>query len=475
MAELLSKRQPDFDLEQPPTKKRRRLSTDEIEKRNEEKLRKQEEIKRKREEEKQKREEEKLKKEKEREEKALEKEKLKKQREEEKKKREEEKLKKEKEREEKALEREKLKKQKEEEKKKREEERLEKQKQKEQEKQEKIKSKQEKERKQNEKLKQKKLEMEKSKALLIGSVFGSKSNNKKEKKAEICITTSDPNLNCSNDIKSLSRCDSKTNIEVKFNPFLPDKYETQIFSTATGKTTLAPFVPKRGKSQEDIDCELKKNDYNVDELKKSIVESKKVYKRTKEFKIDNKLWKKAFSMEGRPAVVFNFTKESKLINGRKPFHRDEIIDYDIDSDEEWEEGGAEDIDNQSDEEGDPMDMEEYDEFLVPDGYLSDEEGLGDGTDNIKSSERNIFKEKPIYTEKLYTYTSPSSKNYFPVVPLFGKSFPITEKSIKEDAVKSVTVSKLLRPVSDDALPELVQLLHNSTDSVVKVITCFKTK
>jgi len=186
---------------------------------------------------------------------------------------------------------------------------------------------------------------------------------------------------------------------------------------------------------------------------------------------------KLFSFDERPAFARTFSKKSDLINGRRPFARDEsLFDYEMESDEEWEEGGGEDIANASDEEEtDPMDAEEYDEFLVPDGYLSEEEGLGDlgsPCTNTRANEAHFTSQKPRCTEILYQFTEVNPE--YPVVAI-EREFPISESSIKEEASKNKSVSKLLRPVTNDSLPDLVQLLHNSTDGVMKIINCFKTK
>jgi chromatin assembly factor 1 subunit A len=82
----------------------------------------------------------------------------------------------------------------------------------------------------------------------------------------------------------------------------------------------------------------------------------------------------------RPPYYGTWQKKSKLINGRRPFAKDEkLIDYEIDSDDEWEEcNDGESIADSKD--GDPDDDivgtgddDEDDGFLVPHGHLSDDE------------------------------------------------------------------------------------------------------
>jgi Chromatin assembly factor 1 subunit A len=76
-----------------------------------------------------------------------------------------------------------------------------------------------------------------------------------------------------------------------------------------------------------------------------------------------------------------WVKRSILINGRKPFAKDdEALEYDFDSEEEWEEEEpGEDITSEKglldDDEEEVPEEDEEDGWLVPHGYLSDDEGI----------------------------------------------------------------------------------------------------
>jgi hypothetical protein len=95
-----------------------------------------------------------------------------------------------------------------------------------------------------------------------------------------------------------------------------------------------------------------------------------------------------FREDYRPAYYGTWTRKSESITGRTPFSKDKgLIDYDYDSESEWQEGAMECEDDGesitcSDEDGeDEEDDEEElgdsedDGWLVPDGYLSDGEGV----------------------------------------------------------------------------------------------------
>lgn len=94
-----------------------------------------------------------------------------------------------------------------------------------------------------------------------------------------------------------------------------------------------------------------------------------------------------FHENNRPAYFGTCSKKSHCISPRNPFKQDTLLlDYECDSDDEWEEEGEgeslEDSEGEEEEEeaageGDDDDEEEDDGFMVPDGYLSEDEGVED--------------------------------------------------------------------------------------------------
>jgi chromatin assembly factor 1 subunit A len=79
-------------------------------------------------------------------------------------------------------------------------------------------------------------------------------------------------------------------------------------------------------------------------------------------------------------------RQSKLISGRNPLAEDEeLINYDMDSEEELMLEDAESIKSQDDEEEDDFDDEEEAGFVVSDGHLSDEE-----LEDLDEEERRII-------------------------------------------------------------------------------------
>ncbi|XP_061894667.1 chromatin assembly factor 1 subunit A isoform X1 [Entelurus aequoreus] len=86
-----------------------------------------------------------------------------------------------------------------------------------------------------------------------------------------------------------------------------------------------------------------------------------------------------FHQNHRPAYWGTWRKKSRHITARCPFRQDkDLLDYEVDSDEEWEEEepgeSLSHSEGEDEEEGGEEDEDEDDGFLVPHGYLSDDEG-----------------------------------------------------------------------------------------------------
>lgn len=83
----------------------------------------------------------------------------------------------------------------------------------------------------------------------------------------------------------------------------------------------------------------------------------------------------------RPPYWGTWTKRSALNIGRKPFQKDPSLDYDVDSEAEWEEGDddpGEDVENDADDEEEKMIDEEGDTrvYNYQDGWLAEDDDLG---------------------------------------------------------------------------------------------------
>ncbi|KYB25055.1 hypothetical protein TcasGA2_TC031939 [Tribolium castaneum] len=85
-----------------------------------------------------------------------------------------------------------------------------------------------------------------------------------------------------------------------------------------------------------------------------------------------------FHENRRPAYYGTWRKKSCVVKPRRPFGEDRIFDYEVDSDDDWEEeeqgeslNGSDDEDKENEAENE--DYEVDNEFFVPHGHLSDDE------------------------------------------------------------------------------------------------------
>ncbi|CAO1944071.1 unnamed protein product [Urochloa humidicola] len=90
-----------------------------------------------------------------------------------------------------------------------------------------------------------------------------------------------------------------------------------------------------------------------------------------------------FDKSNRPAYYGTWRKKSSAVGPRCPLEMDPDLDYEVDSDDEWEEEDPgeslsdceKDSDEVMEEDSKITDEEDEDSFVVPDGYLSDNEGI----------------------------------------------------------------------------------------------------
>ncbi|KAM4054092.1 chromatin assembly factor 1 subunit A isoform 2-T3 [Anomaloglossus baeobatrachus] len=155
--------------------------------------------------------------------------------------------------------------------------------------------------------------------------------------------------------------------------------------------TRMPQLPNVTSESEDIQI-LENTDEAIQE--NIIVEKQNMLERRKLGKM--KLFQ--FCENYRPAYWGTWNRSSTIINPRKPWAQDtKLLDYELDSDEEWEEeepgeslshseGDEDDDDNKED------DDEDDDGFFVPHGYLSEDEG-GASDEECKNPENQKVRQR----------------------------------------------------------------------------------
>ncbi|KAF9134186.1 hypothetical protein BGW39_007800 [Mortierella sp. 14UC] len=118
-----------------------------------------------------------------------------------------------------------------------------------------------------------------------------------------------------------------------------------------------------------------------------------------------------FAENYRPAYYGTWSKRSKNITGRRFLGKDtDLVDYDFDSEAEWEEDeeGEECKTDDDDDEADELgsEQEEEDDWLVPEGYLSDDEGLDAGDEGGGSKSEMSHKKSKDLRRPTLAHTAP---------------------------------------------------------------------
>ncbi|KAK3842819.1 MAG: hypothetical protein J3R72DRAFT_420993 [Linnemannia gamsii] len=118
-----------------------------------------------------------------------------------------------------------------------------------------------------------------------------------------------------------------------------------------------------------------------------------------------------FAENYRPAYYGTWSKRSKNITGRRFLGKDtDLVDYDFDSEAEWEEDEegeeckTDDDDDDAEELG--SEQEEEDDWLVPEGYLSDDEGLDAGDEGGGSKSEMPHKKSKDLRRPTLAHTAP---------------------------------------------------------------------
>lgn len=116
-----------------------------------------------------------------------------------------------------------------------------------------------------------------------------------------------------------------------------------------------------------------------------------------------------FVENNRPAYFGTWRKRSRYVTGRRPFGKDaKCFDYELDSDDEWEEEEQEkgeelkdsDSEERVEDEEDDGDDYEIDEFFVPHGHLSDDENQDEEYFEVEELPDGQRKRKMLTKEKL---------------------------------------------------------------------------
>lgn len=219
-----------------------------------------------------------------------------------------------------------------------------------------------------------------------------------------------------------------------------------------------------------------------------------------------------FHANYRPAYYGTWRKKSRKISPRNPLKKDmELLDYEVDSDDEWEEEepGESLSNSEGEDEGDGEDDDEDDDgFFVPHGYLSDDEGVAEDEDledgNSKEGDDGKVKsgqhKREQQLEKAKAWEAEMKRKCKPMKPvtvgcLWSKeaSFNLTLKKFSacllvDDPihVESSNSNTGNNPstmdssnnsgalyVPDEAMPLLLKIIHGNTVGIHKIMSLFR--
>ncbi|KAJ0065435.1 hypothetical protein NL108_010431 [Boleophthalmus pectinirostris] len=193
----------------------------------------------------------------------------------------------------------------------------------------------------------------------------------------------------------------------------------------------------------------------------------------------------------RPAYWGTWSKKSSHISARCPLRQDkDLLDYEVDSDEEWEEEepgeSLSHSEGEDEEEGGEEDDDDDDGFFVPHGYLSDDEGAleeEDGGDLEKQKLQQKLKAKEwdelMSTKKKMKFLEPVVKGcVWEGEGLGSEMFQIyalclIEPLAKTDNSPSPEEQSLKKQQETELLGQMLPLLHGNSNSSKMIITEFQ--
>ncbi|XP_050059659.1 chromatin assembly factor 1 subunit A-like [Aphis gossypii] len=208
-----------------------------------------------------------------------------------------------------------------------------------------------------------------------------------------------------------------------------------------------------------------------------------------------------FDENKRPPYWGTWRKKSLYVKPKRPFACDKIMfDYEIDSDDEWEEEDPGESIHGTDNEEEPEDEYEVDnDVFVPHGYLSDEEGQDNDSDTEEVQQEKLkllgeefeaeIKKKTerikprlvgcIWIPNNVTNSNNVSKSVADTLLkyrcVWDEEEPIiTKAEIKVDSPKDLTTTetKKTKILPDSIIPDLITFIHGNTNGMKLAVKNF---
>lgn len=217
-----------------------------------------------------------------------------------------------------------------------------------------------------------------------------------------------------------------------------------------------------------------------------------------------------FHMNYRPPYYGTYRKKSSHVSPRNPFKTDtEMFDYEYDSDDDWEEEEPGESLSDCDDEEEKVEEDnedEEDDFIVPHGYLSEDEGVDKDDEEVSPELLEIKRNelatrweadrnretKPVLpkiigcfweqaTHVLQEEISKQLEQYKavllttnPVPTSFNEPVKVVKGDNSScDNVDTPKVNPQRKPVPEEAMPDLIRLVHGNLMGIKKLIQEFR--
>ncbi|KII60553.1 Chromatin assembly factor 1 subunit A-B [Thelohanellus kitauei] len=187
-----------------------------------------------------------------------------------------------------------------------------------------------------------------------------------------------------------------------------------------------------------------------------------------------------FAENYRPPYYGTWSKKSVVVSGRRPFSRDPLLNYEVDSDLEWEEEEpGEDLGTESDPEDAVDSSGTEDDFIVPHGYLSEGEGIEDSNESFKTKKTKFEKSqsntrfkklKPVIVCSQCDLINKIDNES--LLKLSAKIIEYPENTMEGVVDLCFTSPKVGKAFPEELIPELIHFCHNNT-SLKKIVVEFR--
>ncbi|XP_046543098.1 LOW QUALITY PROTEIN: chromatin assembly factor 1 subunit A-like [Haliotis rubra] len=213
-----------------------------------------------------------------------------------------------------------------------------------------------------------------------------------------------------------------------------------------------------------------------------------------------------FHTNYRPPYYGTWRKMSQVLKPRNPFKQDtELFDYEVDSDDEWEEEEPGESVSSSEDEGDEKEdkdedeEEEEDGWMVPHGYLSEDEGC----EQDEEITPDVLKARQMAKQEAWEAEQKRQKQpvravviglawegeaiaanlaaklaqfqavCLSMVPIDTRSRPADSTGGGKDGDRTSFGKGNRKPVPEEAMPDLIRLLHGNLIGIKKLIKEFR--